>query len=120
MTQESDPLPTPPTPGGAPAPAPAPATLTVNADLSRLELVLAQVTGELVRGRRNERRWRLAGRVAWFLLALSIVWGLASSQRGKVTTPSGPHTALVDVRGEIASQGEASAENIVSALRRAF
>jgi protease IV len=120
MTQESDPLPTPPTPGGAPAPAPAPATLTVNADLSRLELVLAQVTGELVRERRNERRWRLAGRVAWFLLALSIVWGLASSQRGKVTTPSGPHTALVDVRGEIASQGEASAENIVSALRSAF
>ena len=116
MTNEFESPPAPPAPQNPPAPA----TLNVNADLSRLELVLAQVTGELMRDRRNERRWRLAGRLAWFLLELSIVWGLASSQRGKVTTPSGPHTALVEVRGEIASQGEASAENIVSALRSAF
>jgi len=116
MTNEFEPTPPPP----APQTPPTPATLNVNADLSRLELVLAQVTGELMRDRRNERRWRLAGRLAWFLLALSIVWGLASSQRGKVTAPSGPHTALVEIRGEIASQGEASAENIVSALRSAF
>ena len=118
MTNEFESPPPPPSPQGAPAPAPA--TLTVNADLSRLELVLAQVTGELMRDRRNERRWRLAGRLGWFLLALAIVWGLASSQRGKTSTPNGPHTALVEVRGEIASQGEASAENIVSALRNAF
>ena len=117
MTNESES--TPPSPP-APQTPPTPATLNVNADLSRLELVLAQVTGELMRDRRNERRWRLAGRLAWFLLALSIVWGLASSQRGKVAAPSGPHTALVEIRGEIASQGEASAENIVSALRSAF
>jgi protease-4 len=127
MTNEFEPTQTPPLPEAAPtpvpvpAPAPAPATLNVNADLSRLELVLAQVTGELMRDRRNERRWRLAGRLAWFLLALAIVWGLVSSQRsGKASTPNGPHTALVEIRGEIASEGDASAENIVSALRSAF
>jgi protease IV len=118
MTNEFESQPSAPAPQNAPAPAPA--RLTVNADLSRLELVLAQVTGELMRDRRNERRWRLAGRLGWFLLALAIVWGLASSQRGKASTPNGPHTALVEVRGEIASQGEASAENIVTALRNAF
>jgi protease-4 len=73
-----------------------------------------------MRDRRNERRWRLVVRLAWFLLALAIVWGLVSSQRGKTNTPNGPHTALVEIRGEIASEGNASAENIVSALRSAF
>ncbi len=127
MTQDFEPTQTPPLPDNGPAPAPAPApapvapaTLNVNADLSRLEHVLAQVTGELLRDRRNERRWRLFARLAWFLFALAIVWGLVSSQRGKVNTPNGPHTALVEVRGEISAESEASAENIVSALRSAF
>ena len=34
--------------------------------------------------------------------------------------PSGPHTALVEVRGEIAADTEASAENLVAALKSAF
>ena len=113
----------PATPSPAPTPAPAPVsstTLHVSPDLSRLETVLVQVTGELMRERRTERRWRLFGRVAWFLLALATIWGLVTSQRGKASTPNGPHTALVEVRGEIASEGSASAENIVSALRSAF
>jgi protease-4 len=122
MTNEFEPTSTPPLPPAAPppAPAPAPASLHVSADLSRVEYVLAQVTGELMRDRRNERRWRLFGRLAWFLLALAVVWGLVSAQRGKASAPNGPHTALVEVRGEIASGGDASAENIVSALRSAF
>ena len=121
MTNEFEPTSTPPLPPvPPPPPASAPASLHVNADLSRVEVVLAQVTGELMRDRRNERRWRLFGRLAWFLLALAVVWGLVSAQRGKASAPNGPHTALVEVRGEIASEGDASAENIVSALRSAF
>ena len=128
MTDSNDfqPTPTPPLPDNAPAPAPAPAappitaSVNVNADFARLEHVLAQVTGELMRDRRNERRWRLAMRLAWFLFLLAIVWGLMTAQHGKVSAPSGPHTALVEIRGEIASEGDSSAENIMSALRSAF
>ncbi|HEX4511203.1 MAG TPA: S49 family peptidase [Burkholderiaceae bacterium] len=109
----------PPEPG-RPEPAPAAAAaVQVHADLSRLEHVVAQVAGELVRERRNERRWRMVGRAAWILVAVLVVAGLAA-QHGKVATPSGPHTALIEVRGEIAEQSDASAENIVSALRNAF
>jgi protease-4 len=120
MTQESEPSQTPPVPQPAPPPAPAAATVSLSADFSRLEHVLAQVTGELMRDRRVDRRWRLFGRLAWFLLALAVVWGLVSAQRGKASAPNGLHTALVEVRGEIASEGDASAENIVTALRSAF
>jgi protease-4 len=129
MTNEFEPTQTPPlpdsdpTPASAPAVAPvpaAPAQVNFNADFTRLEHVLAQVTGELMRDRRNERRWRLFSRLGWFLLALAIAWGVVSTQRGKTSTPNGPHTALVEIRGEITSEGDASAENIVSALRSAF
>ena len=113
MTQDFEPAP--------PPAAPAPASVNLSADFSRLEHVLAQVSGELMRDRRNERRWRLFARVAWFLLAVAVVWGLVAAQRGgKASTPNGPHTALVEIRGEIAAEGNASAENIISALRSAF
>jgi protease-4 len=112
-----DDVPAPAEPPVAAAPA---ATVSLNADFSRIELVLAQVTGELMRDRRTERRWRLFGRLAWFLLAVAIVWGVVIAQRGHAATPSGPHTALVEIRGEITAEGEASAENVVSALRSAF
>jgi protease-4 len=127
MTNEFEPTQTPPLPDPEPAPAPAPApvaaapvNVSLSADFSRLEHVLAQVTGELMRDRRTDRRWRLFGRLAWFLFALALVWGIVSSQRGKTNTPNGPHTALVEIRGEITAEGEASAENIVTALRSAF
>jgi protease-4 len=129
MTNEFEPTQTPPLPqygstaapaqAAAPAPA-APANVSIGADFSRLERVLAQVSGELMRDRRTDRRWRLAGRLAWFLFALALVWGVVSAQRGTASTPNGPHTALVEIRGEIASEGDASAENIISALRSAF
>jgi len=119
MTAPTDFPPAPPAPQPEQGPAPA-AGVSFNADFSRLELVLAQVAGELMRDRRTERRWRLFGRLAWFLLALAVVWGAVATQRGHVTTPSGPHTALVEIRGEIAADSDASAENIVSALRSAF
>jgi protease-4 len=117
MTDFQDPA----TPAVPPQPDPAASpAVQVHADLTRLEHLLASVTGQLMRERRNERRWKLAMRLGWFLLALAIVWGLVSAQRGKAATPNGPHTALVEVRGEIAAEGDASAENLVSALRSAF
>jgi protease IV len=40
--------------------------------------------------------------------------------RGHGGAPSGPHTALIEVRGEIAADSEASAENLVAGLKGAF
>jgi protease-4 len=80
---------------------------------------MEQVARELVRERRSERRWRIFFRLAWLGLFLAIAWALLV-QRAHVTAPSGPHTALIEVRGEIAADTEANAEDIVAALRTAF
>ena len=83
------------------------------------EATLEQVAREFLRERRNERRWRIFFRLAWLGLVLAVVWASFVS-RSHVNTATGPHTALVEVRGEIAADSEASAEGLVAALKSAF
>ena len=109
-----------PAPGlAAPATAQAPAAPTVAATQPALEKTLETLARELMRERRTERRWRIFFRLAWLGLVLALVWS-GWSQRSYHSTPSGPHTALVEVRGEIAMDTEASAEQVLSGLRSAF
>ena len=86
---------------------------------TRLESTLERAAGELLRERRSERRWRIFFRLAWLGLVVALVWGLMS-QRMQLAAPTGPHTALVELRGEIASESEANAEALVAALTSAF
>ncbi|WP_119153719.1 S49 family peptidase [Caldimonas tepidiphila] len=81
--------------------------------------LLAGIARDYLAERRRERRWRLFMRLSWLVLAAVLVYMLFS-QRSASTAPSGPHTALVEVRGEIAAEAEASAENLMPALRSAF
>lgn len=69
--------------------------------------------------RRSERRWRVFFRLAWLGVFLVIAWLLFAS-RNHVSSPNGPHTALVEVRGEISVDSESSAELMVGALKTAF
>ena len=99
-----------------PAPAPVPAS---GPSSSAFETSLERLARELLRQQRSDRRWRVFFRLAWLALALAIAWALLSSRLAQ-NAPSTPHTALVEVRGEIAADSEASAEQLVSALRSAF
>ncbi len=80
---------------------------------------MEQFARDYLRERRSERRWRTFFRLSWLLLLAVVAWGLFNA-RAHSSAPSGPHTALVEVRGEIAADTEASAEQLVSALRSAF
>jgi len=103
----------------APLPEPVAPAVQVTADLTRMETLLAQVSGALIAERRSARRWSLITRLAWFGLVLAVAWG-TFAQRGHVNAPNGPHTALIEIRGEIALDTPANAENTVAALRSAF
>jgi protease IV len=98
-----------------PAPAPVPAAATP----SPLEGALEQFAHAYLRDRRSERRWRIFFRLLWLLFFVAIAWGIFA-QRRHATSPSGPHTALVELKGEIASDADASAENVVAGLKSAF
>lgn len=101
---------------GAPRPAAPAAVLPRNG----IESTVEQVARELLRDRRSERRWRIFFRLAWLLLFTAVAFAIFAQRNAVVAAGGAPHTALVEVMGEIDSEGEASAENIVSALKAAF
>ncbi|MEK8049935.1 S49 family peptidase [Ideonella sp. DXS22W] len=84
-----------------------------------LERTVDRLTAELLRERRNERRWRIFFRLAWLGLVLAVLWA-GYAERGHHSAPTTPHTALVELRGEIAADTEASAEQLIAGLRDAF
>ena len=106
--QVTEPPPLPPQ-AAAPATPPRPA----------YEAALEQVARAMLKERRSEQRWRVFFRLAWLGLVLAVAWALFVA-RNHVNTATGPHTALIDVRGEIAAESEASAEGLVAALKTAF
>jgi protease-4 len=69
--------------------------------------------------RRSERRWRMVSRALWLSVLIAVAW-TAYGDQFHAAPPSSPHTALIEVRGEIASDTEASAENLLPALKDAF
>ena len=128
----STPDPTPP----APPEAPEPLTVTAAAALAAqaqaraaattaaepragIEAALERLATQLLNQQQAERRWRVFFRLAWLGLALGLVW-LGVTSRLPPSAPSTPHTALVEVRGEIAAGSEASAEALLGALKNAF
>ncbi len=68
---------------------------------------------------RAARRWRNFWRFGWLVLLGLIVWGALQRDIAS-TAKSTPHTAVVDVKGEIAAGAEASAEFVVAAMKSAF
>ena len=65
------------------------------------------------------RRWKTFVRLSWLLFFIVLVWLVL--HRGTPTTDARvAHTAVVEVKGEIAAGADASAEFINAALRAAF
>ena len=72
---------------------------------------------------RSSRRWKIFFRLAWLVVWGGIAWGLIALGTGSGSGGAGgvnPHTAVVEIDGEISADGETSAMNINAALRRAF
>ena len=86
---------------------------------SQWDGVAEQFARDRLRARRADRRWRNFFRLSWLLLVMAIAYAIFAA-RNLATTPTGPHTALIEVRGEIAAGAEASAENLLPGIKTAF
>ena len=65
------------------------------------------------------RRWKTFVRLSWLAFFVFLVWFVL--HRGAASTNvSAPHTAVVEIKGEIADGADASAEFVNAALRAAF
>ena len=105
-------------PAGSPLPHPSGSAAAVLATPERdmLERVLLATVEE----QRRARRWKIFFRFVWMAIVAIALLAWFRGTAGPSIGGPGRHTALIDIRGLIDSEGEASAENIVDSLRAAF
>ncbi|MBW8722033.1 MAG: S49 family peptidase, partial [Polaromonas sp.] len=65
------------------------------------------------------RRWKTFVRLAWLAFFVALVW-MALHRGTPASDATVPHTAVVEIKGEIAAGADASAEFVNAALRAAF
>ncbi|WP_156427848.1 S49 family peptidase [Thiohalocapsa sp. ML1] len=82
--------------------------------------LINRMAAEFLREQRRSRRWGTIFRFGILAYLLLIVAAYYANGLGESLTAAAKHTALVDVKGAIAADGEASADRIITALRKAF
>ncbi|MFZ2737658.1 MAG: S49 family peptidase [Burkholderiaceae bacterium] len=81
--------------------------------------VLEKLAFAVLLEQKQARRWKIFFRLSWLVFFIYLLWSFLG--HGAVGTDiAAPHTAVVSIRGEIASDVEASADSVVSAMRSAF
>ncbi|VWX56443.1 putative signal peptide peptidase SppA [Burkholderiales bacterium 8X] len=72
-----------------------------------------------LREQKSARRWRTFVRLSWLLFFVFLVW-LGMSRGAPTASKTTAHTAVVEIKGEIAAGADASAEFVVAAMKTAF
>ncbi len=78
------------------------------------------MAADYLRGQRSRRRWSLIFKSLIFLYFVGILVAIAVPDVLDEMSPPEAHVALIEVKGTIAAESEASADNVISALRTAF
>lgn len=81
--------------------------------------VLEKLVFATIGEQRAARRWRIWGRLMWLAFIGLVLWAVFLRDTA-TTTSTTPHTAVVEIKGEIAAGADASAEFVVAAMRSAF
>ncbi len=82
--------------------------------------VLISIATEGIKEQKRSRRWGIFFKLLTFAYLIGIFIFINSSSPDGALKTSGKHTALIDLHGVIAPDAEASADNIITALRAAF
>ncbi|PKO29063.1 MAG: S49 family peptidase [Betaproteobacteria bacterium HGW-Betaproteobacteria-9] len=98
---------------------PSPGATGRSSDVGWERATLEKLAFAALAEQRAARRWTVFWRLMWLLLAGAVAWMVFRSDAG-VASVSTPHTALIEIRGEIAAGAEASADNVVTSLNAAF
>jgi protease-4 len=69
---------------------------------------------------RIARRWKYGLRTAWLVFLVVLAWVGLDQGGMRNADVTRPHTAVVEIKGEIASSSETNAELILSSMRSAF
>jgi len=85
--------------------------------------MIQKVLLETVNEQKRARRWRIFFRILYLLIIVGfffITFSTRSSLSGRTGIRSKPHVGVVDIKGVIAADEDANADNIVTSLQRAL
>lgn len=83
---------------------------------------LKEILTASVKEQRSARRWGIFFKLLTFsylFLILALIMGWIGAKESE-SASNGPHTAVVDLKGEISAGGDASSEMVLSGLKAAF
>lgn len=95
------------------------ATSRASADGAWERATLEKLVFATLKEQRAVRRWRMFNRLLWLVILGAVAWYLYQ-QQSLGAVQSTPHTAVIEIRGEIAAGAQSSADNIVGAMKSAF
>ncbi|KAA6185884.1 S49 family peptidase [Thiohalocapsa marina] len=82
--------------------------------------LINKMAAEFLRDQRRSRRWGIVFRIGILLYLLLLVGAYYADGFGDSLKAVEEHTALIDIDGIIAPDSDASADRVVTALRKAF
>lgn len=80
---------------------------------------LEKLAFSMLEEQRLARRWKMFWRFVWLAVAGVAVW-MGVAKTPSASAPTTPHTAMIEIKGEIGAGVDASALNILDSLRSAF
>lgn len=93
--------------------------LSPKSDVGWERKALEKLAFSLLEEQRAARRWKMFWRFVWLAVAGGFIW-VAYAKAPSASAPATPHTAMIEIKGEIAAGVDASALNILDSLRTAF
>jgi len=91
----------------------------IDKDVSWERATLEKLAFAALREQTLARRWRVFVRLSWLLVVVALAW-LAWRDSGMTQNVSTPHTAVVQIKGEIADGADASAELVLASVTAAL
>jgi protease-4 len=82
--------------------------------------VLSRLAFAAINEQRRSRRWSIFFKFLIFGYLFLVFWSIQSNRGEHALMESGEHTALVELKGVIADDADANADDVVTALRDAF
>jgi protease-4 len=94
-----------------------PATSSTNTVWERA--VMESVALGYLKEQRRARQWRNGLRLAWLVFLVVMSW-VVLHRGGSSTSTTSPHTAVIEIKGEIDADGLAGSSAVITSLRSAF
>lgn len=90
-----------------------------NAQINKESIIIEHIMSSILNEQKSQRKWKFFNRLVFLAILLVFTWNIFEISDHGISN-SIRHTALISCRGEISSDKNNNAKNIISSLNKAF